>query len=430
MANFPTSLDALTNPVGGDPTLGGTVPHATQHATLNDIAELLEAKLGIGATTPSVINTLLGVDTAGVSVWRQLVAADILPAALMALLAPNPIINGGFQIWQRGTTFTAVANGAKTADRWVYGTGTTTAVHDILRSTDVPAIAALVPLTNYSLLIDCTTADAAMGATDSVTLQHYIEGYNWAPFAQKQFTVGFWIKATKIGVYCVSFHNSGFDRSYVAEITVNVTDTWEYKTVTVPASPSAGTWDYTTGIGLAVVLSLMAGSTYQTTPGTWQTGNFYGTANQVNACDSTANNVRIWGVTMGLGATVAPFWPRSFGQELALCLRYFERQSAALSNLRQFGVGDGDATNTLYVPFSYQVRKRALPTVTVGSPTNFAIIAAGVLSACTAIGAAAISEDSCRLDCSVAGVPFALGWAGRLVANTSTNPLIDISADL
>jgi hypothetical protein len=46
--NFPTSLDSLTNPVGGvDRQNSATVPHATQHANLNDIVEALEAKVGI-----------------------------------------------------------------------------------------------------------------------------------------------------------------------------------------------------------------------------------------------------------------------------------------------------------------------------------------------------------------------------------------------
>jgi len=47
MANFPTSLDTLTNPTASDKLNSVTVPHATQHATLNDIVEALEAKVGV-----------------------------------------------------------------------------------------------------------------------------------------------------------------------------------------------------------------------------------------------------------------------------------------------------------------------------------------------------------------------------------------------
>jgi hypothetical protein len=322
VANFPGSLDSLTNPVGTDQTTSATVPHATQHAVLNDIAELVEAKLGIGATTPSVPNTLLAVDTANISLWRQLVLGDITPAALASLVLGNPIINGGLEIWQRGTTFTSIANNAYGPDHWMYGKAGAV-VHDLLRSTDVPAIATLVPQAKYSVHLDVTTADASIAAGDACYLRQPIEGYLWEPFAQKQFTVGFWVKDTITGVHCVSARNFGGDRSCVIEYTINVADTWEYKTVTFPASPSAGTWNYDTEVGLVLNWVLSIGSTYQTTPGTWQTGSFFGTANQVNATNSTANNFKLWGVTMGLGSAVAPYWPRPFSEELRRCLRYY-----------------------------------------------------------------------------------------------------------
>jgi len=45
MANFPTSLDSLTNPWSGD--YQDLVPHTTQHANANDILEALEVKVWI-----------------------------------------------------------------------------------------------------------------------------------------------------------------------------------------------------------------------------------------------------------------------------------------------------------------------------------------------------------------------------------------------
>ena len=51
MVNFPTSLDALTNPVAGDLLSSVTVPHATQHANLNDAVEALEAKVGVDGSS-------------------------------------------------------------------------------------------------------------------------------------------------------------------------------------------------------------------------------------------------------------------------------------------------------------------------------------------------------------------------------------------
>jgi microcystin-dependent protein len=45
--NYPVSLDNFSNPVATDPMNSATVPHATQHANLNDAVEALEAKVGI-----------------------------------------------------------------------------------------------------------------------------------------------------------------------------------------------------------------------------------------------------------------------------------------------------------------------------------------------------------------------------------------------
>jgi hypothetical protein len=44
---WPSSPDALANPLTTDPMTAAAVPHATQHANINDILEALEAQLGI-----------------------------------------------------------------------------------------------------------------------------------------------------------------------------------------------------------------------------------------------------------------------------------------------------------------------------------------------------------------------------------------------
>jgi hypothetical protein len=45
-SNFPSSLDSFTNPSSTDAMDSVLVPHATQHADLNDAVEALEAKVG------------------------------------------------------------------------------------------------------------------------------------------------------------------------------------------------------------------------------------------------------------------------------------------------------------------------------------------------------------------------------------------------
>lgn len=48
--SFPTGLDNFTNPTSSDAMNSVTVPHATQHANLNDAVEALEAKVGVNGS--------------------------------------------------------------------------------------------------------------------------------------------------------------------------------------------------------------------------------------------------------------------------------------------------------------------------------------------------------------------------------------------
>lgn len=235
----------------------------------------------------------------------------------------NRLINPDFEIWQRGTSLTSVSNGDYTADRWEYN-NSGTMVHDVSRSTDVPTLAESAHLSNYSMLVDCTTAQGSLGASEFALVSQQIEGYNFKDVAQRSFVLSFWVKATKTGTYSVSFRNSGLDRSAVAEYTVNTTDTWEHKAVSMPGSPSAGTWDYENGTGMWVVFALASGSSLATsTLDEWQTGNFIASSNQVNACDSASNNFRLSQVQLESGDTAAPFQTRSFTDEVSLCQRYY-----------------------------------------------------------------------------------------------------------
>lgn len=66
--NFPTSLDALSNPTGVQNL--NNPDHAAQHANINDAMEAVQAKLGIGASTPTSGNLLVGTGV-GSATWSK-----------------------------------------------------------------------------------------------------------------------------------------------------------------------------------------------------------------------------------------------------------------------------------------------------------------------------------------------------------------------
>jgi len=231
----------------------------------------------------------------------------------------NKIINGAMEISQRGTSFAAVAHGTYTIDRFQWQHSGAMVV-TITQSTDVPN-----DTFQSSYKVDVTTADASIAAGEYALITQYIEGYNVRDLIGQTFTLSFWVKSPKTGTHCVSFRNSDFNRSYVLEYTVSVANTWEYKTLTVTGGLiTAGTWNWTNGVGLTVIFTLTTGSTFQTTAGAWQTGNFIGTSSQVNCMDSTANDFFLTGVQLEIGPVATPFERRPIGTELSLCQRYYQ----------------------------------------------------------------------------------------------------------
>lgn len=278
----------------------------------------------------------------------------------------NSIINGDFQIWQRGTSFSAAADGTYSADRFRYnkvGAGVAT----LSQSTDTPDTTSL-----WSLKVDVTTADTSIAAGDFQVITQFIEGYDVRKYIGKTFALSFYVKSPKSGIHCVRFANLGADRSFVVEYTVNAPNTWEKKTVTVDGGLiTSGTWDWTNGAGLRVTWCLMAGTTFQTTANAWQTGNFYATANQVNCFDSTANDFYLSQVQLELGEVATEFERRPIGVELELCQRYYYRWIATQTTTYLATLQAVSATGAFGKVLDLPVDMRIEPTVTYSAGANF-----------------------------------------------------------
>ncbi len=236
----------------------------------------------------------------------------------------NAILNGMMNIWQRQTNMPAIAHLDFIADCWRYF-AVTSAVITASRSTDVPTKTQAGTLVQYAIKMDVTTADVAVAAADQVYLRHTIEGFRWVALAQKDMVLSFWVKSTKVGIFSVSFTNSGGDRTYIAEYTVNATDTWEFKTIAIPASPSAGTWNYVNSSGLKIAFWLLGGTNFQLATGAWNNTAEGCSASQVNALDNTANNFLLTGVQLEAGTVATERDTVFFDDELHACRRFFQK---------------------------------------------------------------------------------------------------------
>lgn len=300
---------------------------ANNNAINNNIGVATGTSLNLGSST--TMTGMIDDDTFATASASTAASSESIKAYVDGLVGAggvvkNLFIGGDFALnpWQRGTSFTAPLAGEYSADRIALG-NSTDGVINITKTADAPTVAEANYFTSSCLNVTVTTADAAIGAAQIAYVNQKMEGYNFAAIAQRSFTLSFWVKATVTGTYCVAFQNSGSDRYYIAEYTINAASTWEYKTITVSASPSAGTWNYTNGIGLFIAFILASGTDFHGTANSWQTGALFATSNQVNAFSAINNTFRLALVQVEAGSTDTPFEIRTVQEELELCQRYY-----------------------------------------------------------------------------------------------------------
>ena len=267
----------------------------------------------------------------------------------------NRIINGDMRIDQRnaGASVTP-ASGDFTLDRWKVENATDATIA-IQQSSTAPA-----GFSN-SLSVTISTGDASIGATQYATIRQTIEGYNIADFGfgtanAKTVTLSFWVRSSVTGTLSGTLRGASNGQFYPYTYTVSSANTWEYKTVTISGATS-GTWGSTNDEGLRVYFTFASGSTYQAAAGSWTTTVCLGATGATNIAETTGATFYITGVQLEVGSVATLFERRQYGQELALCQRYFEKAAGTIR---------GSAFNQAGVAWAYwffKETKRASPTV-------------------------------------------------------------------
>ena len=295
----------------------------------------------------------------------------------------NPlVINGDMAVSQRGASFTS--NGYS-LDRYTIDESTDGAI-TVTQDTDVPSGYGF----GKSLKVDCTTADASIGAAQYCIFTSKLEGQNlqllkYGTSSAENVTLSFWVKSVKTGTYCMSFvkeAGSGTRYECPIEYTISSASTWEKKVINL--SPTAGSTSLITAAngaivnsnasGFRIIWTLVSGSNFHATNNTWVAGSDkLATSNQVNFLDSTSNNFWITGVQLNVGefnsTTLPAFAFESFGDNLFRCQRYLEFSSdygaTYTSGVNSCVIMDmTSGSHPLYFPISYNTYKRAAPTMT------------------------------------------------------------------
>lgn len=313
----------------GDPTSGGAVSLTTKGDLLTHNGTS-EVRLPTGADYSLLM--ALGSEASGVK-WEDIHNVPGVTGVIGAITNETSIVqNGNMNIWQRGTSVVSPVTTQMLADKWRLGKSGTTGNITVSRSTTVPTLLAAEPFQRFSMQVACTTADASMDSTDYLAITQHINPKTFTPWAQRAWYLSFWVRSSVTGTYNVALNNTALDRACVIPYTISAADTWEWKALAIPATPSAGTWNYTeSASATALYLSfvLMAGSGLGTvTASTWTTmaatPGVRTSSGQANFLSSTSNNFFITGIQADAGIAPVALRRTTFSADLDICKRSFQ----------------------------------------------------------------------------------------------------------
>ncbi len=283
--------------------------------------------------------------------------SSLQAAAASPYVLKNRIINGGFDIAQRGTSFVSGSNNDDTynLDRWYVLSDGNDAV-DITQTTTVPTGA------KYSIGLDVETVNKKFG------IAQIIENVNCYDAIGGNVTLSFQAKVsatTKLdNVKCAVIAWSGTADTVTSDI--------------ISAWGAEGTNP-----------TLIANATYENTPANLNVTTSFATYSVTANVDtaSTANIiVFIWSdvtdTTLGdflyitnaqleIGTTATPFERRLYGQELANCQRYYWKVASGASSTNDIAQGVMLNTTVFVVYLQHPVYMRTGPSLVQTTGTNY-----------------------------------------------------------
>ena len=263
-----------------------------------------------------------------------------------ALSNRNAVINGNFDVWQRGISQTSSAYGSD--DRWSNLNSGSTKVASrqefSLGQTDV------VGNPKY---YSRTVVTSVAGAGNYVLKRQSVEGVT--TFSGETVTFTFWAKADANKNIAVEFYQnfgSGGSPSglvFIPSQTVSLTTSWAKHSLTFDVPSVSGKTLGTDGNdSLSFHFWFDAGSDYNS---------------RTNSLGQQSGTFDISQVQLEAGDTATPFEHRSYGDELARCQRYYEVISRAISTDGYGSIWSQPLNNFIncWTNVEFKVSKRATP---------------------------------------------------------------------
>jgi hypothetical protein len=255
------------------------------------------------------------------SVTNAKLASDTARASLL--------VNGGFEIWQRGTAFGA--NNAYTADRWQM----------LISGSDA-----------FSVSKDTTHQDT--GSTACAFLS---------------FTLGTGAGATRVQQELKKADGHQIDgRTFTLSVRVN-TSLANAVRVGLGSDGASGTTNYSA--------YHPGGSTYQTLSVTYTVpGDATDLIASILLSAGTTQAFYVDNAMLVVGSQYADYAPPHPADDLARCQRYYQRWAPGSANA-YFVIGTAPSATTLYCLYYLRVPMAVAPTITQSAPGDFLLLNAG-----------------------------------------------------
>ena len=246
----------------------------------------------------------------------------------------NLVINGAMNVAQRGTSSTT--EGYKTIDRFETLHGNT---DETPTYSQVNVDSNVTPYTlgfRKAFRITNGNNTSGAGANDYILLRQKIEAQNiansgWNYTSSSSFvTLSFWIRSSIAQNFQGYLRTAdGTSQQYPFETGSLSADTWTKVVKTVPGNSNI-TVNNDTGNGLMIVFSAFLGTDYTANSVTEDAWSAYSSSARVK--DNTTTwyttndaTLEVTGVQLEVGSQATSFEHRSFGEEMSLCQRYFQR---------------------------------------------------------------------------------------------------------
>lgn len=247
----------------------------------------------------------------------------------------NLLINGDFQVSQRGdfTSASSATNGEYFVDRWYADTNTTINKQQTtgIDLDGTPAITKGVKLT------------ATASASAYVGIRQKIE--NPTQYVGRTLTYSGYVRSNNPNARLTTF---------IAD-TAGTTN----QVVSSNAHSGNGQWEK-----LSVTFSMTSNAT-----SAWFVSAFISSSAVGNVSISSGDYIEVTMLQMEISKVATPFEHRSYGEELALCQRYFYRAADGTGN--SLGLGVNYTSTYMMGAVYFPVTMRSTPSLSAASGTNY-----------------------------------------------------------